>query len=325
MDFVKRIFLALARRGFTDWMGDETYLKIKYWACTGRRLDLSHPATFNEKLQWLKLHDRKREYTDIVDKYKAKEYVGSRIGYQYIIPTLGVWDCADDIDFEALPSQFVLKCTHDSGGLVICRDKSVLDIPKVREKLNHYMKRNYYALHREWPYRNVPHRILAEQYMEEPSRDRIGTVHSLTDYKVFCFSGKPQVIMTVRGGHESERGVVRRMYDPSWNKFEVGLHGKENVPEPEPKPEKLDEMLNLAEILSRGFAHIRVDFYIIGGEIYFSEMTFYHMSGYEKFKPESFDMFLGDYINLDFQNINEEGTRDGDKKGSETGEKAFTD
>ena len=171
----------LDSRGFFKFMSDEAYLKFMYKLKMKRKLNLSDPQTFNEKLQWLKIYDRKPEYTTMVDKYEAKKYVADIIGEEYIIPTLGVWDRFEDIDFDELPDQFVLKCTHDSGGLVICRDKSKLDLKAAKKKINKSLKRNYYWIGREWPYKNVRPRIIAEKFMTDPTSD------DLQDYKFFFF------------------------------------------------------------------------------------------------------------------------------------------
>lgn len=186
------------------WIPDDTYLRLAYRIRMGKKLNLDHPRTFNEKLQWLKLYDRKPEYTTMVDKYEAKQWVASRIGEEYIIPTLGIWDHFDEIDFDALPNQFVLKCTHDSGGLVICRNKATLDKEKAKKKLDHCLRNNYFWGMREWPYKNVKPRIIAEKYMEDSAGraellDDKSTYNGLTDYKFFCINGKPRFVYVSRG------------------------------------------------------------------------------------------------------------------------------
>ena len=289
------IFYFLKRKGLLENWSDEKYLKLMYKAYTGRKLNLEKPGAYTEKLQWLKIHDHKDIYTTMVDKYEAKKYVENKLGgAEYIIPTLGVWEHFDDIDFDTLPSQFVLKCTHDSAGLVICRDKSKLDYEKAKNKIESCLKRNFFTYGREWPYKNVKPRIIAEKYMEEPG----SKTGCLTDYKIFCFDGVPKAIMTVEGGHDDENGIVRRMYDPNWELLNVGLHGKPPVKESEKAPEKLQEMLEIARKLSAGFKHLRVDLQEIDGKVYFGELTFYHMSGYEIFTPYEFDLYLGSLLNL---------------------------
>ena len=187
-----------------------------------------------------------------------------------------------------------MKCTHDSAGLVICRNKEALDYKKAKDKIENCLKRNFFTYGREWPYKNVKPRIIAETYMEEPE----SKTGCLTDYKIFCFDGVPEAIMTVEGGHDDENSVIRRMYDTEWNLLNVGLHGKAPVKKAEKTPEKLDEMLKIARKLSKGFRHLRVDLYEIGGKVYFGELTFYHMSGYEIFEPYEFDLSLGSLLKL---------------------------
>ena len=286
-------FIINAHLGQYDKMSDEMYLRRKYAAVMDRELNLTSPQTFNEKLQWLKLYDRKPIYTTMVDKYAVKQYVAERIGEEYIIPTIGVWDQFDGIDFDALPNQFVLKCTHDSGGLVICRDKNSFDKQTAKKKIERSLKKNYYWSGREWPYKNVPRKIIAEQYMEDDVQN-----HLLKDYKIFCFSGEPRIIMTVTGGHNDETKIQRRMYDTEWNLLPIGLHGHAAVKIPEIKPVKLKEMLELAKILSKGIPHVRTDFYFINNQIYFGELTFFHMSGFAKMEPPEWERTFGGWITL---------------------------
>lgn len=274
-------------------MPDKKYLEIKFASMfDGRRLNWDNLRTFNEKLQWLKLNDRNPEYIKMVDKYEVKKYVAGKIGEQYIIPTLGVWDDFSEIDFDTLPDEFVLKCTHDSGGTVIVKDKKTFDKDKAREKLQKSLNTNYYYAGREWPYKNVAPRIIAEKYMEDNSSTE------LKDYKFFCFHGVPRIILTVTGGHEDESKIIRRMYNAEWKRYPVGLHGKKNEPTSEDKPPLLDEMLRIARKLSAGIKHLRVDLYIVNNKIYFGELTFYHMSGYEIFEPVEYDEVFGSFLDL---------------------------
>ncbi len=268
---------------------DKLFLQMLYRRVLDKRLDLNNPITFNEKLQWMKLYDRRPEYTTMVDKYAVKKYVADIIGEEYIIPTLGVWDKPEEIDWESLPDQFVLKCTHDSGGLVICRDKSKLDKPAAIEKLRKSLKRSYYKLGREWPYKNVPKRILAEKYMEDTS------VGDLPDYKFFCFDGvvKAMFIGTERGSGD----VKFDYYDAEFNHLDLiqehPMSGRNLT-----KPEHFDEMKQLASKLSKGLPQVRVDFYNINGAIYFGELTLFHHGGIVPFHPESWDYEFGNWIKL---------------------------
>lgn len=285
------VIQALGTRQLLNWLPDDMYLKLAYKESFGKELNLGAPQTFNEKLQWLKLHDRKPEYTRMVDKYEAKKYVANIIGDEYIIPTLGVWDHFEDIDFNKLPDQFVLKCTHDSGGLVICKDKKTLDINAAEKKINKSLKRNYFWSGREWPYKNVKPRILAERYMED------GATHDLPDYKFFAFDGTVKALFIA-----SERNVVGSetkfdFYDADFKRlpFTNGHPNAENVP---PKPDCFDEMKYLAGKLSEKIPHLRVDFYQVDKKVYFGELTFSHWSGLVPFDPEEWDYTFGEWITL---------------------------
>ena len=270
---------------------DRLWIQIKYRMFFGCFCNLKKPQTYNEKLQWLKLHDRNPVYSTMVDKYEAKKYVADIIGEEYIIPTIGIWNKFEDIDFDSLPNKFVLKCTHDSGGLVICRDKAKLDIEAARKKINKSLNRNYYHMHREWPYKNVKPRIIAEQYMEDESG------YELKDYKWFCFDGHPKALFIAK-----DRGVEgeETKFD-FFNEDFVHLpftNGHPNSPDPVAKPTSFDEMKRLASKLSLGFPHLRVDFYDINGKIYFGELTFYHWSGMVPFEPKEWDYIFGSWIKL---------------------------
>lgn len=284
-------FQTLDRRGFYKNKSDEAYLKKAFRARFHRKLDLKDPKTYNEKLQWLKLYDRRPEYTPMVDKYEVKKYVADLIGEQYIIPTLGVWDSFHDIDFDALPDQFVLKCTHDSGGLVICRDKSALDKEKAKEKIERSLARNYYLHGREWPYKNVKPRIIAEQYMEDSE------TAELRDYKFFAFDGevKALFIASERGSETEETKFD--FFDAEFNHLPF-LNGHPNAAVLPKKPQNFELMKQLASKLSRGIPQVRVDFYEANGRVYFGELTFSHWSGMMPFEPEEWDYTFGSWIKL---------------------------
>jgi hypothetical protein len=271
------------------FMPDEIYLKLLYKHKTGKKLNLKNPHTFNEKLQWLKLHDRNPLYTTMVDKYEAKKYVANIIGDEYIIPTLGIWDNFDDIDFDKLPKQFVLKCTHDSGGLVICKDKSKLDVDAARKKINRCLKKNYYYHSREWPYKNVKPRIIAEKYMTDES----GT--ELKDYKVFNFNGQPKFIQVDYGRFVEHK---RNLYNTDWQYIDAAIKYPSDKTVSIKKPDSLDEMLEFSRRLSQGLPFLRTDFYSIEDKIYFGELTFYHGSGMEQFRPEQFGVDVGLWLKL---------------------------
>ena len=284
----KAIFMMLGARGLLNWMSDEQYIKILYRQKIGKKLNLKNPETFNEKLQWLKLYDRKPIYSTMVDKYEAKKYVAEKIGQEYIIPTLGVWDSVDEIDFDALPDQFVLKCTHDCGGLVICRDKSKLDIKAAKAKIEKCLKRKYYLTSREWPYKDVKPRIIAEKYMQDTKDD------ALTDYKFFCFDGVPR-IMYISKDHG--RDPRTDFFDMDFNHLPIKARDPHAEVTPQ-RPEQFDQMRRLAETLSEGLLHLRVDFYIVNEKVYIGELTFYHMSGMTEFTPREWNVKMGSWINL---------------------------
>lgn len=290
-------FYTFAKKGRYDSMPDEEYLKRMYKAKMKKDLNLTTPRTFNEKLQWLKIHDRKPIYTTMVDKYEAKKYVASIIGKDYIIPTLGVWDRFDEINFDMLPNQFVLKCTHDSGGLVICRDKNKLDKKVARKKINKSLKRNYYWLGREWPYKNVKPRIIAEKYMQETQQDATCTAENvLTDYKFFCFNGVPRIMYVSKDTSNNPR---TDFFDMEYQHLPIKMKDPNSRPDELPEcPSQFDEMKRIAQILSAGIPHLRVDFYIIDGQLYVGELTFFHMSGFARIQPQEWDCKLGEWIEL---------------------------
>lgn len=287
-------FLVNHAHGFYKNMPDDVFLKRMYKIKTGRELDLENPKTFNEKLQWLKIHDRKPVYTTMVDKYAAKDYVASTIGKEYIIPTLGIWDSFDEIDFDALPNQFVLKCTHDSGGLIICRDKTRFDYDAAREKISVCLKRNYYDVYREWPYKNVPPRVLAEKYMEETFHIRDGAEQVLNDYKIYTINGKAMLCMINqdRGMHTTADYFDREF---NWLDFTWGYSHAAVRPS---KPKCYEKMFQLAERLAVQTTELRVDFYIINEQIFFGELTFFDGSGFDMINPQQWDEILGALIKL---------------------------
>ena len=276
---------------FSKLIPDKLYLKLKYRSKTGKKLDFKNPKTYNEKLQWLKLYDRKDIYTTMVDKCEAKKYVADIIGNEYIIPTIGVYDKFEDIDFKELPKQFVIKCTHDSGGLVICKNKDQLDIDEAREKITDCLKKNYYWRGREWPYKNVRPRILVEKYMEDKSSK------TMRDYKFFCFDGKPE-IMYLSEGLENHKTARMSFYDMNMHLVDCrrsDYRPLEYIPE---RPNNFEKMKEFSAILSEDIPHLRVDWYEINGKLYFGELTFTTCSGIIPFADENWDRRLGDFIKL---------------------------
>ena len=271
---------------------DKLYLTLYYFAKFKKILNLKSPKTFNEKLQWLKLFDRRDIYTTMVDKYEAKKYVGEIIGERYVIPTIGVWDRVDDIDFSSLPDQFVLKCTHDSGGLVVCRDKSALDWEKAKKTLAKSLNHQYYYEAREWPYKNVKPRIIAEAYMSDNEQK-----NGLIDYKFYCFGGVPKFLYISQGLEDHSTASISFLnLDWTFAPFQRGDYkGFKELPA---KPKGYETMIKLAAELSRDTAFLRVDMYEIEHKIYFSELTLSPCGGMMNFKPDRWDAILGDWIQL---------------------------
>jgi hypothetical protein len=252
---------------------------------------LDNPKTYTEKLQWMKLYDRQDRYTDLVDKAKVKEYVSAIIGEEYIIPTLGIWDRVEDIRLEDLPERFVLKCTHDSGGMVICRNKADLDWEKAKSKLKHAWGKKFYWENREWAYKNVIPRIIAEPYLED---SRTG---ELRDYKFFCFQGEPKMMYVASDRLKPGEPTKFDFFDLDYQHLEI-VNGHPHAAVVPQKPEHFQRMKELAAKLSKGMSHVRVDLYEVNGKIYFGEFTFYHCSGMLPFKPEKWDRVLGDWLIL---------------------------
>lgn len=285
-----RIFMKKFQSSFIfKHLPDKTALKIQYKNTFLTDLDLENPKTFNEKLQWLKLYNRKPEYSKMVDKYEAKKYVASIIGEEYIIPTYGVWTSFDEINFDELPNQFVLKCTHGSGDVVVVKDKSEFDINSAREKIEKSLKTNYYKISREWPYKNVQPRVIAEKYMEDNSG-------GLIDYKIFCFNGEAKFMLIATDRFTSEE-LKFDYFDRDFNWLDFEWTHKRSDIKPE-RPLNFEKMFQLAEKLSEGLPHVRVDFYESNREIYFGELTFFHASGLEKFNPQEWDEKIGAMLKL---------------------------
>lgn len=291
-------FMAAIIQNLFGWLPDKTYLQLLYRFKMGHRLDLNHPKTFTEKIQWLKLYNRRPEYTLMVDKYAVKKYVADIIGEKYIIPTLGVWDKPEDIDWDALPNEFVLKTTHGggSGGVVICKDKKTFDRNKAILTLRDSMNSDIYRSLREWPYKDVKKRVLAEKYMAP--KDMVNNpIYDLSDYKFFCFNGEPKYCQVIRDRHSKES---IDFYDMNWRHQEfVGLNPiASNGINPVPRPLLLDDMICICHKLSENMKFVRIDMYVIDNRIYFGEITFYPASGMGLFNPDKWNEELGNLISL---------------------------
>lgn len=271
------------------FLPDRAYIQLYYFAHFKKLCNLRHPMTYNEKLNWLKLHDHNPLYPTMVDKYEAKAYVAERIGWEHIIPTLGVWDRFDDIDFDALPNAFVLKCTHDSEGVVVIKDKKSMDKAAVKQKLEAALRQNFFYIGREWPYKNVKPRIIAEQYMEDHVDGE------LRDYKFFCFDGEPKALLIA--SERTESNVFVDFYDMDFNHLDFRQKHL-NSPKILRKPDTFEQMKTYSRILSEGFCHIRVDFYEVNEKVYFGELTLYNTSGLTPFYPNKWDKVFGDWLKL---------------------------
>lgn len=268
---------------------DKLFLRIQFRVQVGYWPNIDKPRTFNEKIQWLKLNDIHPEYSYMVDKVRVKDYVTSKVGSEYIIPTIGIWNDVDEIDWELLPEQFVIKSTSDSGGVVVCRDKMSLDVPKAKKKLKGLGTRDYTKYNKEYPYHNVPHRYIAEQYMEDESG------YELKDYKIFCSYGKALFLFVATGRQQHDTRFD--FYDTQFNHLPV-LNGHPNADVWPVKPINFEKMLEIAEKLSEGIPHVRVDLYNVNGRIYFGELTFFHWSGMVPFNPVDWDLKFGEMIQL---------------------------
>lgn len=278
---------------FARFFSDETYLKLKFKFVMGQTLDLNNPKTYNQKLQWLKLYNKHPEYTRLVDKIDVKEYVASIIGNEYVIPTLATYNNINDIDFDKLPQQFVIKCSHDSGGVVVCKDKTTLNKKTTLKKLAKGLAVNFNYSTREYPYRNVKPRLIAEQYMEDESG------YELKDYKIFCFNGEPKFSFVASDRQKEGEDTKFDFYDINWNHIPV-TNGHPCSKNGIARPKNYELMLELAAKLSKGIPHVRVDFYNVNGKIYFGELTFFHWSGFVPFEPEEWDYTFGSYLKLPF-------------------------
>lgn len=292
-------FLIAAMRGKYRGMPDREYVTRLFKARMGTDLDLEDPVTFSEKIQWIKLYDRRPEQTVMVDKYLAREYISSRIGDEYLVPLLGVWEDPEEIDFDLLPEKFVLKCNHNSGlGMCICSDRSSLDKRKVIDGLKKGLAEDYYLSGREWPYKNVPRRVLGEVFLEDT------VMGELVDYKLFCFDGDVYCTF-VSTGRATKQGINVSFFDREWKM----LPFRKRYPvlkDDFPCPRNHDKMREIAALLSKGFPFLRVDFYEINGRLYIGELTFSPGSGFEKFYPEEWDTLLGNMIKLPLKKENED-------------------
>lgn len=284
MDYMKISQNKLLRR-----IPDVCFLNFIYLLKTGKKLDLKDPKTFNEKMQWLKIYNRRDIYTTLVDKVKVKDYISKKYNLNIFPKTYAVWDTVDEIDMDILPNRFVLKTNNDSGGVCICKDKNSFDLNSAKVLLASHLKNNYYWAWREWPYKNIEKKVFAEEYIEHKD--------DLLDYKLFVFNNG-RIVTLVCSNRFSDGGLRETFFDEKWNKLDLeeGNHGtEENID----VPVHFEEMKKYARLISNGSPFMRVDFYDTNGKLYLGEITFYPNGGFEKFNPEDWDMILGSWISLD--------------------------
>lgn len=279
----------LQKKQMLNWMSDKAFLKLRYRTIFHKKLELKNPKTFNEKLQWLKLYDRKPEYIELVDKYRVRQWVEEKIGAEYLIPLLGLWERAEDIDFDSLPEQFVLKCNHDSGCVLVCKDKNTFDKEGAVRRLNAQLEKNLYWWGREWPYKDVKPCIIAEKFMSDANGN-------LDDYKFMCFDGEVKCSF-VCSERFTGKGLHVTFFDLDWNVMSFE-RSHPAVKEGLPKPTQYEKMLELAHALSENIPFVRVDFYEVDGRIYFGEMTLFPGCGFEAFQPEQWDETMGSWLKL---------------------------
>ena len=281
------LILSLENHGLLKFISDRKMIEYVYRVQLHKRLNLDNPVTFNEKIQWLKLHDRKRDYTTMADKLAAKEYVANIIGAEYIVPTLAVWENASDINIEELPAKFVLKVNHDSGGVMICKDKSSIDLKEIRKFFRKKLRHNLFYGGREWPYKDIEPRVFAERFLENEGVD------TLVVYKFFCFNGKPELIQVIQDDKTTSETID--YFDIEWNLLPFKQNHPNSISHLD-KPQLLGEMINLTRKLMIDIPFIRVDWYIEGDRVFFSEFTFYSDNGFAPFYPDEWDEKLGDMI-----------------------------
>lgn len=287
---IKKIIYYLRRHHMLDFLPDKIYIKLLYYIQFGKKIDLKAPKTYNEKLQWLKLYDRNPLYVKLVDKYEVKNYIKKSLGNEYVVPTIGVYKKFEEIDFSKLPQKFVIKCTHDSGGIVICKDKDTLDIEEARKKIKKSLNNNYYYHGREWPYKNVEPRIIIEELLEDKKNT------DLKDYKFFCFNGKVKMLFIASNRH-GKGETYFDFFDEKYNHLNF-TNGHENAPVMPKKPKNFELMKELAEKVSKNLNHARIDFYEVNEKIYFGEITFFHWSGLVPYEPEEWDYIIGEWLQI---------------------------
>ena len=283
-------FIYTSVLGFLDkHASDELYLSWMFYHRLGYWPNLRRPKSFNEKLQWMKLHDNNPLFSLYADKYRVREHIVETIGEGYLIPILGVFEKAEDIDFDSLPNQFVLKCNHGAGCNIICKDKNRFDRRAAIIKLNEWMAKDYSHLKREYHYASIERKIICEQFMTD------NETGDLRDYKFFCIGGEVQMIQVDmnRFSHHT-----RNIYDKDWNLLDVEISFPRDVTCTVAPPRELPEMIAIANKLSKDFKQVRVDLYVINHKVYFGELTFFSGAGFSRYYPRKFEIELGKKLRL---------------------------
>lgn len=272
---------------YTSILPDKVYITKLYKKRLNKEINLKNPKTYTEKLNWIKLYDRNPIYSVLADKYAVRNYVKEKIGEKYLIPLIGVWNNVDEVDFEKLPNNFVLKCNHDNG-VVICKDKSSFDRETAKLELLCHYNRNYYKKCREWSYKKIKKKIICEKYMADINQP------VLVDYKFFCFNGRVKALFIA-----TNRPIDTRFdfFDRNFNHLPI-LNGHPNADSKIDKPKDFDTMINIAEKLAEGFPHVRVDLYYINGQIYFGEITITHFGGFTPLEPDEWEFKFGEWLEL---------------------------
>ncbi|MFP7483460.1 ATP-grasp fold amidoligase family protein [Priestia filamentosa] len=284
--YIKNKELRFKLLHYLRFIPDSTMLKLQYKVKMGRKLNLKGPKRWTEQIQWYKVHYRTPLMTQCADKYEVRKYVKSK-GLEHILNKLyATYDSADEVDLGSLPSKFVMKTTNGSGTNILCTDKSLLDIDDIKSSLKEWLKRNNYSAGREWSYKNIVPKIIVEEYLEDESDSFDG----ISDYKFLCFNGEAKYIIFDVDRHTNHK---RNIYDTNWNFINVSTDHS-NFGDSVDKPAGLEEMLKIANILSKDFPFVRVDLYWVNGKVYFGELTFYPWTGYVQFEPDNFDYTLGE-------------------------------
>ena len=271
---------------------DKLLCSCIYYINYGKKLNLKVPENYSEKILWMKLYDHNPLYTTLVDKYAVRKIVEERIGNKYLIPLLGVYKNFNEIDFDKLPSRFVMKCTHDSGSCIVCLNKDKFDYKMAKKKITKALNTNYFYKSREWPYKNVPPQIIIEQYMSDDKNNGI------RDYKFFCFNGKVKFLMIASDRHLGRQNLKFNFYDTDFNKMDMYQHNHKTSKESDPKPHNFDEMVKIAEVLSKGLKHVRIDLYSVNDKVFFGEYTFFHSGGYCQFLPIKYEKMIANWFKL---------------------------